>query len=122
MRKGGRRLTPGGLGVVIAALLLFLVPGGTVSAASAPADGTSSHGASLNSTGIVPDVEGWDYSSAGAAVQAAGFVVQFTPGWVDCGLPPFVQVQTPVGGTVAPLGSTVTLKVNRQPTGGQPCP
>jgi beta-lactam-binding protein with PASTA domain len=120
MRESGRR-TSGGLAVLIAALLLFLVPGGTVSAATASAGGPSWQGTSLDSTGIVPDVTWWDYAPAAAAIQAAGFVPQSSPGYVDCG-PPFVQRQNPVGGTSAELGSIVILKVNRNPAPGQPCP
>lgn len=120
MRERGRRLASSGVAIVIAALLLFLVPGGTVAAAPTPADGPS-QGASLDSTGIVPDVMWWDVSPAVAAVQAAGFVAQTSPGYVDCG-PPFVQNQNPDGGTSAVLGSTVILKINRQPAPGQPCP
>lgn len=107
--------------VVLGALVLFLAPGGTASAARAPAPGSSWSTASLTSDGVVPDVTGWDASPAIAAVQAAGFVAQTAPGFVDCG-PPYVQHQSPVGGTSAPLGSTVTLKINRQPGPGQPCP
>jgi beta-lactam-binding protein with PASTA domain len=110
-----------GLAVLVGALLLFLVPSGTAFAAQAPAPGPSSSAASLYSNGVVPDVTGWDASPAIAAVQAAGFVAQTSPGFVDCG-PPYVQHQTPTGGTSAPLGSTVTLKINRQPGPGQPCP
>ncbi|MFC4856512.1 PASTA domain-containing protein [Actinophytocola glycyrrhizae] len=101
--------------------MLFLLPGGTVSAAPAPANGPSWQEASPSSTGIVPDVTGWDVSSAVAAVQAAGFVARTSPGFVDCG-PPYVQLQNPGGGASAVLGSTVTLRVNRQPGPGQPCP
>ena len=119
MRESGRRRTPGGLALVIAALLLFLLPGGTASAA--PTHGPAWQGTSLDSTGIVPDVTWWDVSPAVAAIQAAGFVAQTSPGYVDCG-PPFVQNQNPDGGTVAELGSTVILKINRQPAPGQPCP
>lgn len=112
-----------GLGWVglVAALLLFLVPNGTAVAAQAPAPGPSLSASSLYSNGVVPNVEGWSMSIAITAVQAAGFVADTTSGWVDCG-PPYVQSQTPNGGTSAPLGSTVTLRINRQPGPGQQCP
>jgi beta-lactam-binding protein with PASTA domain len=116
-----RRRRAVGWAVLVGALLMFLVPSGTAFAAQAPAAGTSVSAASLDSNGVVPDVTGWDSSSAISAVQAAGFVAQTSPGFVDCG-PPYVQHQTPVGGTSAPLGSTVILKINRQPGPGQPCP
>jgi beta-lactam-binding protein with PASTA domain len=110
-----------GLGwvVLVGALLLFLVPSGTAFAAST--HGSTSSVSSLEADGVVPDVTGWDANPAIAAVEAAGFVAQTSPGFVDCG-PPYVQRQTPVGGTSAPLGSTVTLKINRQPGPGQQCP
>jgi beta-lactam-binding protein with PASTA domain len=106
---------------LVGALLLLLAPAGTASAAQAPASGSSWSVATLDSDGVVPDVTGWDASPATAAVEAAGFVAQTAPGFVDCGSP-YVQHQSPVGGTTAPLGSTVTLKINRQPGPGQPCP
>jgi beta-lactam-binding protein with PASTA domain len=99
---------------LVGALVLFSAP------AAASASGHSA-AESLNSNGTVPNVLGWDPSSAVAAVQAAGFVAQTGPGWVDCG-PQYVQQQSPTGGTSAPLGSTVTLKINKQPGPGQPCP
>jgi len=106
---------------LVGALVLFLAPGGTAAAAQAPTAGSSWSVTSQDSNGTVPNVTGWDASPAIAAVQAAGFVAQTSPGFVDCG-PPYVQHQTPTGGTSAPLGSTVTLKINRQPGPGQPCP
>lgn len=120
MRKN-RRLTAGGLALLIATLLLSVAPGGTVSAAPAPIDGQSRQGSSLTSTGIVPDVQYWDMNDAITEIQNAGFVASTRPGSVDCG-PPYVQSQYPVGGTVATLGSGVSLKINRQPTGGDDCP
>ncbi|MEV0613730.1 PASTA domain-containing protein [Nonomuraea sp. NPDC050404] len=68
----------------------------------------------------MPSVVGWPVGSAISAVQAAGFVAQTTPGSIDCG-PPYVQRQSPEGGTTALPGSTVRLTINRQPTSG-PCP
>ena len=115
-----RKLMLLGWALLVGALLLFSAPGGAAAAAQAPAAGHSS-AASLDSNGVVPDVLGWTPSSAVAAVQAAGFVAQTGPGWVDCG-PQYIQQQSPTGGTSAPLGSTVTLKVNKQPGPGQPCP
>ncbi len=105
-----------GWALLVGALLLVSAPSGTA-AAQVPASAPTMSAAD----GVVPDVTGWDASPAIAAVQAAGFVAQTSPGFVDCG-PPYVQRQTPTGGTSAPLGSTVTLKINRQPGPGQPCP
>lgn len=120
--SGRFRRRASGWVVLVGALLVFLVPGGTAAAAQAPApSGASWSAASQYSNGVVPSVTGWDLSPAISAVQNAGFLAQTAPGWVDCG-PSYVQQQTPSGGTSAPLGSTVTLKVNRQPGPGQPCP
>ncbi|GAA3837710.1 hypothetical protein GCM10022243_00260 [Saccharothrix violaceirubra] len=55
-----------------------------------------------------------------AAVQAAGFAVWTTGGYVDCG-PPYVRAQSPAGGASAPLGSLVTLRINQRPGPGRPC-
>ena len=120
MRKN-TRLRSGGLAMLLAALVLSVVPGGTVSAAPAPDGGRARGGVSLTSTGIVPDVQYWEMSDAIAQVQNAGFVASTQPGSVDCG-PPYVQSQLPLGGTTAVLGSTVSLKINRQPTHGDQCP
>jgi beta-lactam-binding protein with PASTA domain len=110
-----------GWALLVGALLLFSAPSGAAAATQAPVSGHSSAASSLYSNGVVPNVLGWDPSSAVAAVQAAGFVAQTGPGWVDCG-PQYVQQQSPAGGTSAPLGSTVILKINKQPGPGQPCP
>ena len=108
MHKNRRRLSSSGFVLLVATVLMSIMPGGTVSATPL-------------TTGTVPDVVTWGMSDAIAAVQNAGFVASTTPGSVDCG-PPFVQSQLPVGGTIAELGSTVVLKINRQPTRGDMCP
>src|SRR5262245_22485046 len=100
----GRRLVSGRVAAVVVPLLMLFMASGSVSAEQV----------SPNTNGIVPDVLFWDVSPAVAAVQAAGFVARTAGGFVDCG-PPYVQSETPGAGTSAPLGSTVTLKVNRQP-------
>jgi hypothetical protein len=117
-----KRLASIGSAVLVAPLLMF-APGDSAAAKQmTPAAGVSwqAPGAE-DSTGVVPDVVFWDFSSAVAAVQAAGFVAQSRAGGIDCG-PTYVQRQSPVGGTSAPLGSTVLLTVNRQPPPGTPCP
>ncbi|MEV0675246.1 PASTA domain-containing protein [Actinosynnema sp. NPDC050436] len=105
---------------MIAALAL-LVPGGVASASPSPGVSQAAQETSPYSTGIVPNVVGQDLANAVAAVRAAGFVARSAPGYVDCG-PPYVQSQTPAGGSAAVSGSTVTLRVNRQPSPGQHCP
>jgi hypothetical protein len=72
------------------------------------------------STGVVPNVVDWPRTLAITAIQSAGFVAQTSPGSFDCGSP-YVQQQWPVGGTSAPLGSTVHIVINRQPR-PQDCP
>jgi beta-lactam-binding protein with PASTA domain len=118
-----RRLVSGGLATVFVPLLLLFAPSGSVSADQAPsAGGVSWQATSPDSTGVVPNVTWWEANSAIAAVQAAGFVAQTAPGWVDCSASPFVQYQSPAGGASASLGSSVFLYLNQQPAPGQDCP
>jgi hypothetical protein len=117
-----RRLASIGSAVLVAPLLMFAAGESAAAKQMTPAAGVSWQAArAQDSTGVVPNVVFWDFSPAAAAVQAAGFAVQSRGGSIDCG-PTYVQRQSPVGGTSAPLGSTVILTVNRQPPPGTPCP
>ena len=116
-----RRLASGGLAALVVPLLL--ASSASASAAQEPPAGAASAQITGQySTGVVPDVTGWDVSYAFPMVQAAGFVTQTVPGWVDCSSSPFVQFQSPAAGTWATLGSTVVLGINQQPGPGQDCP
>jgi hypothetical protein len=108
--------------VVALPLLVLLAPGsGPLTAGTEPIAGVSAQARTQDSTAIVPNVVSELLPQARATLQAAGFVVDARPGFVDCG-PQYVQQQTPAGGTSAPLGSTVQVRVNRQPGPGQQCP
>jgi alpha-tubulin suppressor-like RCC1 family protein len=69
----------------------------------------------------VPDVVGDFAATAKGALQAAGFAVQQV-NVVDnnCSAIGEVISQTPSGGSVAPIGSTVTIRVGVRPN--HPCP
>jgi PASTA domain-containing protein len=117
-----RRLWSLGAAVLVVPLFMFAPSEGAAAKQVTPAGGVSWQVAAVrDSTGIVPNVVFWDFGSAVAAVQAAGFAVQTGAGSVDCG-PTYVQEQSPVGGTSAPVGSTVVFIVNRQPPPGTDCP
>lgn len=121
LRRGPslRWLASGGLAAVLVPLFLF-APGAAVSAEQVT---SSRQVMSQESTGIVPNVVGMSASdsTAGDTIRAAGFVVDTAPGWVDCGSP-YVQDQSPAGGTSAPLGSTVVLYISQWPVWPNPCP
>jgi hypothetical protein len=124
--RGGlfhRRVASSGFAAVAALpLLVLLSPGsGPLTAGMEPTAGVFAQVRTQASTAIVPDVLNWSPPQARAALQAAGFVVDVRPGFVDCGAQ-YVQRQTPAGGTSAPVGSTVQIRVNRQPGPGQQCP
>jgi hypothetical protein len=124
--RGGlvhRRVASSGFAAVVALpLLVLLAPGsGPLTAGTEPIAGVSAQARTQDSTAIVPNVVSELLPQARATLQAAGFVVDARPGFVDCG-PQYVQQQTPAGGTSAPLGSTVQVRVNRQPGPGQQCP
>lgn len=112
----------GGVAIVAAVPLLALFgPVCTQPAAAQPGGAGLAPAALQGQTTIVPNVLFWNVASAIAALQAAGFLVQTQAGWVDCG-PPFVQEQTPAGGSAALVGSTVVIAVNQQPARGEVCP
>jgi hypothetical protein len=124
--RGGlvhRRVASSGFAAVLALPLLVLLSpgGGSGTARMEPTAGVSAQVRTQDSTAIVPNVVSVLLPQARATLQAAGFVVDARPGFVDCG-PQYVQQQTPPGGTSAALGSTVQVRVNRQPGPGQPCP
>jgi len=101
----------GVLAAVLVPLLVF-----------APSGAASAEQVSVReSTGVVPNVVGTSFSNVGDVIEAAGFVAEIRPAWVDCG-PPRVVDQSPVGGTVAPLGSTVVAYITQWPAQGDPCP
>jgi beta-lactam-binding protein with PASTA domain len=107
------------LAVTLVPLLLF-APGGAASAAPvAPSQQVMSQEA----VGVVPNVVGMSASDPAVddTIRAAGFVVATAPGWADCGSP-YVQDQSPAGGTSAPLGSTVVLYISQWPVWPNPCP
>lgn len=117
LRRGPslRRLASGGLVAVLVPLLLF------APAVSAEQVTSSRQVTSQEATGVVPNVVGINASAAGDTVRAAGFAVDTAPGWVDCGSP-YVQDQSPAGGTSALLGSTVVLYISQWPVWPNPCP
>lgn len=120
------RVAPRALAAVAVLPLLLTPAAATAAAGTGPAGNGPAGGVSWQAhpdlvSAVVPDVLGRDVDSARAILQAAGFAVQAVPGFVDCGLP-YVQQQTPAGGSSAPAGSTVRISVNRQPGPGQACP
>ncbi|MBM7774074.1 hypothetical protein JOD54_004278 [Actinokineospora baliensis] len=115
MRGTIRRRMPAVVVAVIAALAVPLAG----PASAAPGAGLA--GELRYATGVVPSVVYWELDNAITAVEAAGFEVRLSGGWVDCG-PRYVQTQDPAGGVTATLGSIVTLRVNLRPGPGQPCP
>jgi penicillin-binding protein 1A len=75
-------------------------PGGLITTTTAP-----------RQSAPVPNVVDTKVEEATATLQAAGFVVQRIPAGADAKPPGRVVGQSPIGGTSAPVGSTVRIEV-----------